>query len=97
MRTTEGKDSTRGNERSTEDGVAGRDSTRTKEREDEGVCAQKGDKAFVVTREMLGELLLLLNSRKVSLNSTYKKKADANTKVYNLNQKAMQALDVLAE
>ena len=32
-----------------------------------------------------------------SLSSTYKKNTEANTKVYDLNQKSMQALDVLAE
>ena len=48
-----------------EDGEAGRGQhQKEREKEVEGVCGQKGDKEFVVTRERLGELLVLLNSRK---------------------------------
>ena len=95
--TAEGKDSTRGNERSTEDGVAGRDSTRTKEREDEGVCAQKGDKAFVFTREGLENCFCCSTvERRASILHTRRERM-RKPKVYNLNQKAMQALDALAE
>ena len=43
------------------------------------------------------ELHRLLNNRKGSLSSTCKKNTEANTKVYDFNQKTMQALDVLAE
>ena len=54
-------------------------------------------KDFVATEKKLWELHRLLNNRKGSLSSTYKKNTEANTKVYDLNQKTMQALDALAE
>ena len=44
-----------------------------------------------------GELHRLLNSRKGSLNATYKTNAEANYRAYDLNQKTMRALDALAE
>ena len=49
------------------------------------------------TEKKLWELQRLLNHRKGSLSSTYKKNAEANTRAYDLNQKTMQALDTLAE
>ena len=42
----------------------------------------------------LGEFHLL-NSRKRSINATYKKNTHANDKAHDLNQKSIQALDVL--
>ena len=45
----------------------------------------------------MGELHLLLHSRKGSLNATYRKNTDANDKAYDLNQKSIQALDALAK
>ena len=51
-------------------------------------------KDFVVTEKTLWELHRLLNNRKGSLSSTYKN-TEANTKVHDLNQKTMQALDRL--
>ena len=47
------------------------------------------------TQTKLWELQRLLNNRKGSLSSTYKKNTGANTKAYDLNQKTMQALDTL--
>ena len=38
----------------------------------------------------------MLNSRKGSLNATYKKNSDANDRAYDLSQKTVQALDALA-
>ena len=48
------------------------------------------------TMRRLGELHRLFNSRKGSLNATYKKITDANDKAYDPNQKSFQALDALA-
>ena len=48
-------------------------------------------------KRRLGELHRLLDSRKGSLNATYRKNAEANDKAYDLNQKSMQALDALAK
>ena len=48
------------------------------------------------TMRRLGELHRLFNSRRGSLNATNKKNTDANDKAYDLNQKSIQALDVLA-
>ena len=48
-------------------------------------------------REQFGELFQLLNSRKRSLSSTCMKSTDANNRVYNVNKKTLQALDVLTE
>ena len=45
----------------------------------------------------LGELHRLLNSRKGSLNATYKKNTNVNDKDNDLNQKSFQALDALAK
>ena len=44
----------------------------------------------------LGELYRLLNRRTGSLNATYKKNTNAKDNAYDLNQKYIQALDVLA-
>ena len=71
-----------------EDGVVVRD---TKENASE----QTSVKDFVETEKKLWELHRLLNNRKGSLSSTYKKNTEANTKDYDLNQKTMQAVDVL--
>ena len=54
-------------------------------------------KDFVVTEKRLWELHRLLNNRKGSLSSTYKKNTEANNKVYDLNQRTVAALDRLAE
>ena len=43
----------------------------------------------------LWELQRLLNNQKGSLNSTFEKHAEANTRAYDLNQKTIQALDAL--
>ena len=48
-------------------------------------------------KRRLRELHQLLNSRKGSLNATLRKKAEANDKAYDLNQKSVQALDALAK
>ena len=48
------------------------------------------------TMRRLGELHRLFNSRKGSLNATYKKITDANDKACDPNQKSIQALDALA-
>ena len=48
-------------------------------------------------KRRLGELRRLLNSRKGSLNATYRKNAEANDKAYDLNQKSIQALDARAK
>ena len=45
----------------------------------------------------MGELHRLLNSRKGSLNATYRKNRDADDKACDLNQKSIQALDALAK
>ena len=45
----------------------------------------------------MGKLHRLLNSRKGSLNATYRKNTDANDKAYDLNQKSFQALYALAK
>ena len=87
----EGKDKTHGREKGTEeDGVAVRD---TKENASE----QESVKDIVATEKKLWELHRLLNNRKESSSSTYKKNTEANAKVYDLNQKTMQALDALAK
>ena len=49
------------------------------------------------TETKLWELHRLLNNRKGSPSSTYKKNTDANIKAHDLNQKTTQALDTLAE
>ena len=85
----EGKGKTQEREKGTEeDGVVVRD---TKENASE----QTSVKDFVETEKKLWELHRLLNNRKGSLSSTYKKNTEANTKDYDLNQKTMQAVDVL--
>ena len=43
-------------------------------------CAPNGEKAFAVTDEKLGDLFLLLKSRKGCVSATCKKNADVNTK-----------------
>ena len=48
-------------------------------------------------KRRLSELHRLLNSRKESLNATYRKNAEANDKAYDLNQKSVQTLDALAK
>ena len=63
----------------------------------ENASEQKSVTDFVVTEKRLWELHHLLNNRKGSLSSTYKKSTEANTKVYDLDQKTMQAVDFLAE
>ena len=61
------------------------------------VSEQECVKDFVATARKLWELQRLLNNRKGSLSSTYKMNTEANTRVYDLHQKTMQALDALAE
>ena len=63
----------------------------------ENAPEQESVKDFMATEKRLWELHRFLNNRKGSLSSTYKKKTEANTKVYDLNQKTMQDLDPLAE
>ena len=48
------------------------------------------------TMRRLEELHRLFNSRKRSLNATYKKNNDAKDKAYDLKQKSIQALDAPA-
>ena len=48
-------------------------------------------------KRRLGKLHGLLNSRKGSLNATYRKNAEANDKAYDLNHQSIQALDALAK
>ena len=48
-------------------------------------------------KRRLGELHRLFNSRKESLNATYRRNAEANDKACDLNQKSVLALDALAE
>ena len=48
-------------------------------------------------RSRLGELHRLLNNRQGSLDAPYKKKAEANDRAYDMNQKTTQASDALAE
>ena len=79
----EGREKTHGREKGTEeDGVAVRDIK-------ENASGQESVKDFVVTE--------LLNNRKGSLSSTYKKNSEANNKVYDLNQRTVAAMDHLAE
>ena len=48
-------------------------------------------------RSRLGELHRLLNNRKGSLSANYRKNAEANDRAYDMNQKTLQALDILAK
>ena len=48
-------------------------------------------------KRRLSELHRLLNSRKGSLNATYRRNAEANDKAYDLNQKSVLALDAMAK
>ena len=87
----EGKEKIHGREKGKdEDGVVERD---TKENGSGQECV----KNFVVTEKKLRELNHLLNNRKGSLSSTYKKNSEANNKVYDLNQRTLAAWDHLAE
>ena len=87
----EGKEKTQGREKGTEeDGVALWDTK-------ENAFKQESVKDFVVTQRRLWKLHRLLNNRKGSLSSTYKKNTEASTRVHDLNQKTMQALGALAE
>ena len=54
------------------------------------------EKSLSITKEDLWALQKVLSSRKGSLNATYTKNTEANTKVYDVNQMTMQALDRLA-
>ena len=63
----------------------------------ENASEQESVKDFLVTEKRLWQVHHRLNNRKGSSSSTYKKNTEANTKVYDLNQKTMQSLDVLAE
>ena len=54
------------------------------------------EKSHSITKEELWALQKVLRSRKGTLSATYKKSTEANTKVYDLNQKTMQALGSLA-
>ena len=45
----------------------------------------------------LSELHRPLNSRKASLDATYRRNAEANDKAYDLYQKSVLALDALAK
>ena len=53
-------------------------------------------KSIGITNEDLWSLQRVLNRRKGNLSETYKKNAEANIKVQDLNQKTMQALERLA-
>ena len=84
-------DNTHGREKGTEeDGGIVRDTK-------ENASGQDGVIDFVAREKRMWELHRHLNNRKESLSATYKKNTEANTKVYDLNQKTMQAVDVLAE
>ena len=48
-------------------------------------------------KRRLSELHRLLNSRKESLNETYRRNAEANDKAYDHNQKSVLALDAMAK
>ena len=48
-------------------------------------------------KEAAKRLHRLLNSRKASMNATYRQKAEANDKAYDLNKKSVLALDALAK
>ena len=63
----------------------------------ENASEQENVKDLVVKEKGLWELHRLFKNRKGNLSSTHKKNTEANTKVYDLDQKTMQALDVLAE
>ena len=63
----------------------------------ENASGQDGVIDFVAREKRMWELHRPLNNRKESISATYKKNTEANTKVYDLNQKTMQAVDVLAE
>ena len=47
------------------------------------------DKSLSITKEDLWALRGVVRSRKGSLSATVKKNTEANTKVYDLNQKTM--------
>ena len=82
---------THGREKGTEeDGGTVRDTK-------ENASGQDGVIDFVAREKRMWELHRPLNNREESLSATYKKNTEANTKVYDLNQKTMQAVDVLAE
>ena len=49
-----------------------------------------------ITPAEMWKLQKILSSRKGSVSQTYKKNTEANMKVYDLNQKTMQALSNLA-
>ena len=71
----EGKEKTQGSGKGTEEeGVAVRDTK-------ENATEQESVKDFVVTEKRLCELHRLLHCKKVSLNQTYKKNSEANSKV----------------
>ena len=63
----------------------------------ENASEQESAKDPEATEKKLWELHCLLDNRKESLSSKNKKNTEANTKVNDLNQKTMQALDALAE
>ena len=85
----ERKEKTHGRAKGTEeDGMAVLDTK-------ENTPNQDNAKYFVATEQKLWELQRLLNDRNGSLSSTCKKNTEANTRVYDLNQKTMQALDAL--
>ena len=84
-------DNTHKREKGTEeDGGAVRDTK-------ENASGQDGVIDFVARQKRMWELHRPLNNRKGSLSAIYKKNTEANTKVYDLNQKTMQAVDVLGE
>ena len=53
-------------------------------------------KTLQIAPAEMWKLQKILSSRKGSLSQTYKKNTEANRKVYDLNQKTMQALSNLA-
>ena len=86
----EGKEKTHRKEKETEeDGVIVRDTN-------ENASEQERAKDSWQQKETVGIAPSPQQSER-SLSCTYKKNNDANAKVYDLNQKTMQALDALAE
>ena len=75
----------------------GKEKVKEKEKEKEKGRDRPREKFINVTKEDLWALQTVLDSRKSSLSSTYKKNSGANNKVYDLNQRPMAALDRLAE
>ena len=73
-----------------------REAEKEKEREKEKGRDKPREK-FNITKEDMWTLQRVLDSRKCSLGSTYKKNSEANNKVYDLNHNTMAALDRLTD